>query len=163
MATLYELSHQFYELLNLAQSGVIDKETLEDTIESLDLRSNFNNKVKGYVHVIKELESNNKALREEEKRLAERRRSQEKNITNLKNILLDTMKLTEQERVDTGTHKVSIRKSPLKLKIVDEKHIPKEFYTEQAPKLNRKELLKYAKENEVKGIELKQSEGVMIR
>lgn len=163
MSTLYELSETMYELLNLMQSGEIDDETYQDTIESLDLQNDFENKVGNYVHVIKELEANNEVLRNEEKRLAKRRRSQEKNIVRMKETLLDTMKLVEEERIDTGTHKVSTRKGPVKLKIVNEDFIPKKFYKEQAPKLDRRELLAYVKDNELKGIELEQSEGVMIR
>lgn len=53
MATLYELTGQFLEIYNME----IDDETKLDTLESIEWTSDYENKVEGYVKVIKSLEA----------------------------------------------------------------------------------------------------------
>ena len=47
--------------------------------------------------------------------------------------------------------------------IDDESKIPKEFYEEQEPKLNTRELRSYLKNNEVEGVRFEQGRGVRFR
>lgn len=53
MATLYELTGQFLEIYNME----IDDETKLDTLESIDWTTDYENKIEGYVKVIKSLEA----------------------------------------------------------------------------------------------------------
>lgn len=163
--TIYDLTQPFEMLLNLMQSGDIDEETYQDTIASLDL-SDIENKVDSYIYVMDELKASSERIKSEEKRLADRRKSQEKNLKKLKETLLDVMKVTSKEKLKTDKYTVWTQNSPVSIQIKDEENIPKQFYEEQAPKLNKKALKDYLIEHEneeIEGVELSQSEGIRYR
>ena len=166
MKTLYDIAEEYRELLDLMQSAEVDEETIQDTIEATGLKDDFRNKVDGYLYVIDDLEASNDRIKNEEKRLAERRRMQEKNIRKMKDMLTDTMQLLDIQKERTDRYTVWVQNNPIKLNIEDEQFIPKEFYEEQQPKLNRKMLTDYLKENKnksIKGVELTQTKGVRKR
>ena len=166
MKTLYDIAEEYRELLDLMQSAEVDEETIQDTIEATGLKDDFRNKVDGYLYVIDDLEASNKRIKNEENRLAERRRMQEKNIRKMKDMLTDTMQLLDIQKERTDRYTVWVQNNPIKLSIKDEQFIPKEFYEEQQPKLNRKMLTDYLKENEdksIKGVELTQTKGMRKR
>ena len=49
MATLYELAGQFLDIYNMD----LDDETKQDTLDSIDWNEDYENKVEGYIKVIK--------------------------------------------------------------------------------------------------------------
>ena len=164
MKTLYDIAEEYRELLDLMQSAEVDEETIQDTIEATGLKDDFRNKVDGYLYVIDDLEASNKRIKNEENRLAERRRMQERNAKKMKDILTDTMQLLDIQKERTDRYTVWVQNNPIKLNIEDEQFIPKEFYEEQQPKLNRKKLTEYLKEgHEIKGTELTQTKGMRKR
>ena len=166
MKTLYDIAEEYRELLDLMQSAEVDEETIQDTIEATGLKDDFRNKVDGYLYVIDDLEASNDRIKNEEKRLAERRRMQEKNIRKMKDMLTDTMQLLDIQKEQTDKYTVWVQNNNVKLNIEDEQFIPKEFYEEQQPKLNRKMLTDYLKENKnksIKGVELTQTKGMRKR
>ena len=74
------------------------------------------------------------------------------------------MEETGKEKFKTALNSYSIANNPPSLEVKDKNVVPKEFFTEQEPKLNKKELLKAVKEGlEIKGIELKQSRSLRVR
>ncbi|HJB24122.1 MAG TPA: siphovirus Gp157 family protein [Candidatus Jeotgalibaca pullicola] len=166
MKTLYDIAEEYRELLDLMQSAEVDEETIQDTIEATGLKDDFRNKVDGYLYVIDDLEASNKRIKNEENRLAERRRMQERNAKKMKDMLTDTMQLLDIQKERTDRYTVWVQNNPIKLNIEDEQFIPKEFYEEQQPKLNRKMLTDYLKENKnksIKGVELTQTKGMRKR
>lgn len=121
MATLYELTGQFLEIYNME----IDDKTKLDTLESIDWTSDYENKVEGYVKVIKSLEADIEARKNEKKRLDGLNKSDQSKIDNLKAALAVSMTETGQTRVDTTLFKVGFRKS--KAVVVDEDKLPKKY------------------------------------
>lgn len=121
MAKLYELTGQFLEIYNME----IDDETKLDTLESIDWTSDYENKVEGYVKVIKSLEADIEARKNEKKRLDGLNKSDQSKIDNLKAALAVSMTETGQTRVDTTLFKVGFRKS--KAVVVDEDKLPKKY------------------------------------
>ena len=164
MKTLYDISNDYKELLDLMQSAEVDEQTIQDTIESTGLKDDFRSKVDGYLYVIDDIEASNERIRIEEKRLASRRQMQEKNVRKMKDMLTGTMHLLEIQKERTDRYTVWVQNNPIKLSIQDDQFIPKEFYEEQQPKLNREKLTDYMKEGkEIKGVELTQSKGLRKR
>ena len=165
MATLYELTDTMKHLLDLAQTGEVEQETIDATIESMDLKTDVENKIEGYAIVMDELKASNERIREEEKRLAKRRRVQQNNYDRMRDRLLDRMKLLGLGKVKTDKYTVSVRKNPVKMTVRDESNIPKRFYEEQAPKLNKSELKEYltSRDEGLEGVELTQDESLQIR
>lgn len=165
MATLYELTDTMKHLLDLAQSGEVDQQTIDETIESMDLRTDVEGKIESYAIVMDELKASNDRIQNEIKRLQTRKRVQENNYNRMRETLLDRMKLLELDRVKTDKYTVSIRQNPVKINVIDESNIPKSFYDEQLPKLNRTKLKNHLLETgeELEGIELTQGESLQIR
>lgn len=157
MATLYELTGQFLEIYNMD----IDDETKLDTLEAIDWTSEYETKVEGYVKVIKSLEADIEARKNEKKRLDELNKSDQSKIDNLKAALAVSMTETGQTRVDTTLFKVGFRKS--EAVVVDETKLPKKYQvaTYKPDKKTLKELLKSGKH--IKGAVLEERSNLSIR
>ena len=157
MATLYELTGQFLEIYNMD----IDDETKLDTLESIDWTSDYENKVEGYVKVIKSLEADLEARKNEKKRLDDLNKSDQTKIENLKSALAVSMTETGQTKVDTTLFKVGFRKSEAVM--VDETKLPKKYQvaTYKPDKKTLKELLKSGKH--IKGATLEERSNLSIR
>lgn len=121
MATLYDLTGQFLKIYNME----IDDETKLDTLEAIDWTTDYENKVEGYVKVIKSLEADIEARKNEKKRLDGLNKSDQSKIDNLKAALATSMAETGQDRVDTTLFKVGFRKS--KAVVVDEDKLHKKY------------------------------------
>lgn len=157
MATLYELTGQFLEIYNME----IDDETKLDTLEAIDWTSDYENKVEGYVKVIKSLEADIEARKNEKKRLDGLNKSDQTKIDNLKAALAVSMTETGQTRVDTTLFKVGFRKS--NAVVVDEDKLPKKYQivSYKPDKKTIKELLKSGKR--IKGAVLEERSNLSIR
>jgi len=162
MSTLYELTDQFVKISELLQSGDYDEQVLNDTLESIQV--SLEDKVDGYVAVIKNFEAENIAIDQEVKRLQERKKVNMNGINRLKENLMYSLEQTGQKKVKSALNTVSIRNNAPSLEISDEVNIPKEFYIEQEPKLDKRELLKYVKENGAfDGVGIKQSQSLVVK
>lgn len=166
MRTLYEITGELRELLELAQEAEIEEEVIMNTIESMGLDVDLEQKVENYWYVIDELEASNKRIKEEEDRLKARRATQENNIKRMKDTLTGALEFIGVEKIKTDKSTIWIQNNPFGLEVRDISKIPKRFFIEQEPKLNSRELIKYLKENpdeKVDGAELRQTRGIRRR
>lgn len=156
---LYELSGAYKEIQELIEDG---KEGLEDTLEALE--GALEDKAIGYAKVMKNLEAQASAIKEEEKRLRERRKSIENNIKRMKESLQGAMEYNNIKRIKTDLFTFNIQKNVPSLKVNENALIPAEYFEKQDPKLNRKALTDAIKNGlTIDGVELIQSEGLRIR
>ncbi|MEJ7529194.1 siphovirus Gp157 family protein [Staphylococcus hominis] len=161
MASLFDLSTDYQQLYDLIAEQE-DEQILKDTLASIN--DAIEDKADGYVAVIKTLEGDNKAIDEEIKRLRQRKTSNQNGVKRLKENLQEVMEQTGKEKFKTALNSYSIANNPPSLDITDESLIPKQYYIEQQPKLDKKELLKVVKDGlEIKGVELKQSRSLRVR
>ncbi|MCC0830992.1 siphovirus Gp157 family protein [Staphylococcus capitis] len=161
MSSLFNLKDNYKQVYELIVEQE-DEQILKDTLDSIN--DALEDKADGYVAVIKSLETDNNAIDEEIKRLKQRKTSNENGIKRLKETLQQVMEETGKEKFKTALNSYSIANNPPSLEVKDKNVVPKEFFTEQEPKLNKKELLKAVKEGlEIKGIELKQSRSLRVR
>lgn len=161
MANIFELSNQYREVLEIIQDSEDDK-ALKDTLDSIN--DALEDKADGYYAVVKTLESENEAIDREVKRLQERKKKNNNGIERLKTTLLEAMTYTGKTKFKTKLHNYSIRNNAPSLDIKDETKIPKDFYKEQAPKLDRRGLLAHVKANgEFDGVELKQTQSLGVK
>lgn len=163
MATLYELSQQWQYLLDLAESGEFDPETLEDTLESMDYQ--IEEKAEGYAVIDLELKASEEKITNEIQRLQQRKSSIVKNRKTLKNTLKDEMLAMNKQKIKTDKFTIWTQNNPVSIQVTDESHIPFNFYEEQQPKLNKNELKDYLQKHneEIEGVELVQTQGVRYR
>lgn len=161
MPSLFDLSTDYQQLYDLIVEQE-DEQILKDTLASIN--DAIEDKADGYVAVIKTLEGDNKAIDEEIKRLRQRKTSNQNGVKRLKESLQEVMEQTGKEKFKTALNSYSIANNPPSLDITDESLIPKQYYIEQQPKLDKKELLKVVKDGlEIKGVELKQSRSLRVR
>ena len=161
MSSLFILKDNYKQIYDLIAEQE-DEQILKDTLNSIN--DALEDKADGYVAVIKSLETDNNAIDEEIKRLKQRKTSNENGIKRLKETLQQVMEETGKEKFKTALNSYSIANNPPSLEVKDKNIVPKEFFTEQEAKLNKKELLKAVKEGlEIKGIELKQSRSLRVR
>lgn len=157
MATLYELTGQFLDIYNLE----LDEETKLDTLDSIDWKTDYEEKVENYIKVIKNIESDVEARKNEIKRLTELNKADEKKKDHLKETLSTSMQQTGHERVDTPLFKVSFRKS--QAVEVDETVLP-ESYKVATWKPDKKRLKKDLKNGlEIVGASLVERKNLSIR
>lgn len=156
---LYELSNEYLEVLDLLSEE--DNVELNDLLLKIDEEIEL--KAENIGKVLKSLEGNVAALKDEEKRLSNRRRGIENNIKNLKSYLENEMIAVGKKKFKTDLFSFGIQKNPPSLDISREDNIPEEYY-ELTRSLIRKDLLKDMKEGLViDGVGLKQSESLRIR
>ena len=156
---LYELSNEYLEVLDLLSEE--DNVELNDLLLKIDEEIEL--KAENIGKVLKSLEGNVAALKDEEKRLSNRRRGIENNIKNLKSYLENEMIAVGKKKFKTDLFSFGIQKNPPSLDISSEDNIPEEYY-ELTRSLIRKDLLKDMKEGLViDGVSLKQSESLRIR
>ena len=155
---LYELSVAFQEVQNMD----LDPEVMQDTLDSIE--DAIENKAENIAKLVRNLESDVAAYKEEEERLKTKRQATENKVKWLKTYLEDNMKLTGKTKFKSGMFNFSIQKNPASVNITDEKAIPEEFLIQQPPKVDKTSLKEILKRGiEVPGAELKQTEGLRIR
>ena len=155
---LYELSTAFQQVQNMD----LDPEVMQDTLDSIE--DAIENKAENIAKLIRNLESDVAAYKEEEDRLKTKRQATENKVKWLKTYLEDNMKLTGKTKFKSGMFNFSIQKNPASVNITDEKAIPEEFLIQQPPKVDKTSLKEILKRGiEVPGAELKQTEGLRIR
>lgn len=106
MGTLYELTDEYIYLLGLLEDPEVDDEIINDTLEGLT--GEIEVKAEGYVRVIRQMEADALARKEEAKRLTEAARTYENGVKRLKDYLFSTMKALDMPEINTGIHKLKI-------------------------------------------------------
>lgn len=161
MPSLFDLSTDYQQVYDLIAEQE-DEQILKDTLASIN--DAIEDKADGYVAVIKTLEGDNKAIDEEIKRLRQRKTSNQNGVKRLKESLQEVMEQTGKEKFKTALNTYSIANNPPSIEVVNESLIPKSYWVEQAPKLNKREILSDIKNGvEIKGAEVVQTRSLRVR
>lgn len=166
MANVYELGQGFDTLWALLEEEVIDDEALEDAFQNLkdDMAAKFENCCK----YIKNEEADIAGLKEEEKRIASKRKAKENAVARLKDLMEMAMKKAGEKKLSCGTFTTALQNNPPKV-ILDEQYIeniPEKYLVEQDPTVDRKAMLEDLKADPscLEGIaHLEQTESLRIR
>lgn len=128
---LYEMNEQLQAIDSLLADS-IDGETNE-ILESAreQLLSDINIKMEHILEYIGHCKSRVDYFKEEENRLANKRKSIEKRIEYLKGMVMGQMKQNGLQKAEYGTYNVSIAKTPAKVVLTDdgEQFLPDEYCT----------------------------------
>lgn len=117
--TLYEIAQDFLALMQDIENGNIPEEAVKDTLECVELA--FEDKADNIACYIKNLNAEAAAIKAEEEKLAERRKSKEKEAERLQSYLADMLQRTGFDKVETARNKITFRKNPPKVVFADEK------------------------------------------
>ncbi|WP_099301773.1 siphovirus Gp157 family protein [Bacillus sp. Marseille-P3800] len=163
---LYELTADFRDFLeaidNLEGGEILSDTVYADTLDALKIP--FDEKVESIAKVIKTLQYESDALKQEKDRVNKLKVSRDKEIERLKAYMQANMEAVKIKKVKGATLSVNIQKNPPSVNIDDESLIPITYKVAQEPAIDKKAILVELKqENAVPGCSLKQTESVRIR
>lgn len=163
MSNLREITGDLLKLMVMLEEEP-DSEILKDTLEGVS--GELDAKAESYVYVIKEYESQIEAIKKEKNRLDNRQKIAENAIERLKEALKGAMEVTGTKKCGGNLYSITLKEGSPQLGVIDEKLIPKKYFIKipATQKLDRKLLLKEAKEKKIKGVgELRISKSLLIR
>lgn len=156
--TLYEIATQYQDFLNKVESGEIPEDAVADTLEGLD--GVFDDKADNVACVIKSLNAEAMAIKEECDKLAERKKAKENTAQRLKDYLSVQMIALGKTKLETARNVLSFRKSEAVVIVGD---VPEKFLKvkTEPDKTAIKAALKSGED--VPGAQIEQREGLVIK
>lgn len=130
---LYALANDYIALMQAIDNDELPEECIADTLEAIT--GEIEIKADNIACMLKNIEAEVKAIKEEEANLATRRKTKEKAYDRLKEYLSTTLQSLGIDKVETSRNKITFRKSE-SVEIDD-------TFIEWAQK-NREDLLKYS-------------------
>lgn len=106
---LYELAGDYRELMDKLESGELSEELLSDTLEGI--RGAIEEKADGIACMLKALEADAAAIKAEEDKLSERRKSKERAYDRMRAYLSDMLLHAGVTNVETPRSQIRFRKS----------------------------------------------------
>ena len=159
MSSLYDLSNNWQQVYDMD----LDEDTWLDTLDAIN--EDVKDKAENSGRLIRSWESDAKALKSEEERLAKKRKAIENRIKSLKGYLQDNMERMGEKKIKTDLFSFNIQNNPAGTNIFDEQLVPNKYYeTEVVKKFDKRAMLDDLKSGQViAGVELKQSQSLRIR
>lgn len=158
--TLYELTGQYLELLDMAQDA--DSEAFADTLEAID--GEIEEKADNYAKVIRTIEGDVQSVKTEIERLTVKKQTMENNVRRIKESLQTSMIATGKTKFKTQLFSFGIQKNPASVQLKEGAEVPAQFYRQPEPVLDKTALKNYLKENGAQDYaELVQTESLRIR
>ena len=139
--TIYELSSDYIAILAMMEDPEVDEQTLADTLEGIE--GALEDKADNYARVMRQMDANAKAIKAEEERLYNRRKSIENRSAWLKKTLQTVMEETGNTKFKTQFFSFGIQKNAPSVVIdaIDLDSIPADYLVQQAPKLDKMKAL----------------------
>ena len=160
MVSLYELKAQWMELLSLMEEGE-DPEMIQNTLEGIECE--IEEKADNYARIIASLNSDIDGISKEMTRLQDKKRVLENHVAYLKGNLQDAMILTGKEKFKTELFSFNIQSNPPSVVIDDPTSIPSDFLIPQEPKVDKKSIKEFLKDNKASWCHLETTRGLRIR
>ena len=162
MATIYELTADYLEVLEMANNPDIPADAIADTLEAVG--GEIEMKAENTAKILTELKASAENLKAEEKRLKSKRESIENNITAIKERLYTAMKVTGKTKFKTDLFSFSIGKNPKSLVVDYPERVPAEYLIPQQPKVNNAKLKEDLNDGKMYDFaHLEQSESIRIK
>lgn len=122
--SLYQITSSFPALME-------NEEITEDIKEQIkqELHQLLENKSKNIIGYIRNTDLTIEAMKQEEKRIAELRKSLERKQENFKTYVKECMLQSNLDKVTTEIGVLSVAKSPISVEILNEEQVPNEFKT----------------------------------
>ena len=144
---LYELTESYLNLQELLENPEVPQALITSALEQVGEELEI--KAENIAKLIKTLEVDITGFKEEEKRLSDRRKSLENRVKNLKGYLDGAMKATGKTKFKGKLFSFNIQPNSPGVEVLDEKLIPKKYFVNQAPVLDKKTTNKAVRTKEV--------------
>lgn len=158
---LFELTENYVKFFTMLEEADEITEELEEMANNLNIA--IEEKSDNYVKMIKNLDADVEAYKNQEKQFNKKRKTAENKISWLKKNLQASMEQTGRKKVKTELFTISIQKNTPSLDITSEDNIGDEYYKVERT-LNKRDLLNDIKEGLIiDGVGIKQTESLRIR
>lgn len=163
MFKLYELNEMYSNIWELVGDEDVDLDALEIALNHIE--DNIEIKAESMAKLIKSIDGEAMALKEEESRLAKRRKALENKQTNIKSYLENQLKVMGIDKVKTPLFTVALQNNPPSVNVLDEDLIPEQYKKSVTTiSLVKKDILDALKLGQVvEGAEIKQGKSLRIR
>lgn len=152
--SLYEINQSYANLFDKFEEGEVTPEELQETGNMLAIE--LQNKSRNIIGYEKSIELAINTYKDEEKRLAERRKVLENKLDRYKEYVKKNMEQMGLQKIETPLGVLSICKSPASVEILDESMIPNEYKTQKIVECVDKKAIKEAIQNgeNIQGVKL---------
>lgn len=158
---LFELTENYVKFFTEFENADEVTEEMQEMADNLNVE--IEEKCDNYAKMIRNLEADVEAYKNQEKIFNEKRKVAENKVKWLKQNLQASMELQGRKKVKTDLFSFNIQKNAPSLEITDEKNIDDSYYVIER-KLNKRELLSDIKEGLIiDGVGIKQTESLRIR
>lgn len=165
---LYELTNDYFALMQAIDNDELPEEAIADTLEAIT--ASIEEKADSIACLMKNLDAECKAIKAEEERLAERRKAKEKSIERMKQYLSESLQSAGIDKVETARNRITFRKSE-SVEIINEDEFitwaqtyRDDLLTYSAPKVNKTAIKKELKDGiEMVGAELRINQNIQIK
>lgn len=134
MSALYILTNEYLALAEKLAGLDLDAATVADTIEASGLMDDLTSKAQGLEYVARGALAHNAAIDAEIARLQALKAGREKVAQGLRDYLKDNMERAGIEKIECPMFKISIRKNPPAVELLDSASLPAEYWTTPEPK-----------------------------
>lgn len=126
--SLYNITNKFVELMDKAECGELTEEEYNELGQELAIQ--LQQKGSNIIGYTKNIELTVNAMKEEEKRIAENRKSLESKLDKFKQYVKENMERLGITKMDTELGILSVTKNPISVEITNENEVPNEFIQE---------------------------------
>ena len=161
MSSLYELTEEYKQLLDMMEEDSVDQDVVRDTLEGVD--GEFEFKAENCAKVIAELGGKADLIDQEIERLKGKKDVINNNIKRIKQQLEKSMNDTGKKKFKTVLFSFGTQKNPPAVVIDQEDRIPEEYWIPQDPKLDKTAIKNWLKDNKADWAHLAQTESLRIR
>ncbi len=126
--SLYKITNKFVELMDKAECGELTEEEYNELGQ--DLAMQLQEKGSNIIGYTKNIELTINAMKEEEKRISDGRKTLENKLEKFKQYVKENMERLGITKMDTELGTLSVAKNPLSVEIESEELIPAEFKLE---------------------------------
>lgn len=158
---LYELTQNYLNLLELLENPEVPADMVQAALNEVE--GNFEDKTENIVKLIKSINCDIKAYKEEETRLFTRRKTLENKVINLKRYLESSLKAIGKQEIKGKLFTLRLQENTPSVVIDDINTIPKQYLklVEEVDKKKIKEDLKNGLD--IPGAKLESSESLRIK
>jgi hypothetical protein len=147
---LYQLSGQYRQLAERLAEMDLDAQTVADTIEASGLTDALQEKAQGVELVARAAEIHCPAIDAEISRLQALKAHRQKIAQGLRDYLKQNMEAAGIERIECPLFKLSLKKNPPAVEVLDEEMVPAGFWVTPEPKPPTARIDKTAIKNAIK-------------
>lgn len=163
MTTLQDIEFEIVNILTVAEElGEEDYPVALDYLRELSIQEE--DKVDGVVYAVRKRQADIEFLKDEERRIRDRRQSMEKRLTEFKDYLLGVMQENNLQRIKGRKGTIYVRKTT-STEVTDLNELPSEYVeTRVEYKPLKNEINKAIKEGrQIPGVEVNNKQSVVIR